>query len=209
MTERHAFLRAIKDHPDDDTPRLVFADWLDEHGEPERAAELRHACRVADYDVCIRENGFGLCDGMLGPEFHVEGFGKTGRVVSVAFLAPGRRPASFAFTFARGVVEQVECSWAAWLEHGDRLYDLERPWRVRLTTRPAIHTWYSTDGIAEYSLFGRKAVVGADQLAPDADAAPVLCAMGWPGTDFEIDAAASNDVPYHFLPFAPIPPAGP
>jgi uncharacterized protein (TIGR02996 family) len=26
------FLRAICESPDDDAPRLVFADWLDEHG---------------------------------------------------------------------------------------------------------------------------------------------------------------------------------
>ena len=29
---RIVFLRAIADAPDDDTPRLVYADWLDEHG---------------------------------------------------------------------------------------------------------------------------------------------------------------------------------
>lgn len=47
MTEREALLRAICASPDDDTPRLVFADWLDEH-EPESAwhAELiRLQCR--------------------------------------------------------------------------------------------------------------------------------------------------------------------
>jgi len=32
MNEEAAFLRAICDQPDEDTPRLVFADWLDEQG---------------------------------------------------------------------------------------------------------------------------------------------------------------------------------
>jgi uncharacterized protein (TIGR02996 family) len=32
MNEEAAFLRAICEHPDEDTPRLVFADWLDEKG---------------------------------------------------------------------------------------------------------------------------------------------------------------------------------
>lgn len=40
MTDRDALLRAILLAPGDDTPRLAFADWLDEHGEPGRA-ELR------------------------------------------------------------------------------------------------------------------------------------------------------------------------
>jgi uncharacterized protein (TIGR02996 family) len=34
MNERLAFLRAIRANPDDDTARLVFADWLDEHDDP-------------------------------------------------------------------------------------------------------------------------------------------------------------------------------
>jgi uncharacterized protein (TIGR02996 family) len=36
-----AFLRAILAEPDDDTPRLVYADWLDEHGQGERAEFIR------------------------------------------------------------------------------------------------------------------------------------------------------------------------
>src|SRR6476659_7569532 len=40
-SDRAAFLRAIAEQPDDDLPRLVYADWLDEHGEPERAEFIR------------------------------------------------------------------------------------------------------------------------------------------------------------------------
>jgi uncharacterized protein (TIGR02996 family) len=36
-----AFIRAVVDHPGQDTPRLVYADWLDDHGAPDRAAYLR------------------------------------------------------------------------------------------------------------------------------------------------------------------------
>jgi uncharacterized protein (TIGR02996 family) len=35
------FLQDIVTHPEDDTPRLVFADWLDEHGDAERAEFIR------------------------------------------------------------------------------------------------------------------------------------------------------------------------
>ncbi|VTS02303.1 Repeat-companion domain protein OS=Isosphaera pallida (strain ATCC 43644 / DSM 9630 / IS1B) GN=Isop_0391 PE=4 SV=1: LRR_6 [Gemmata massiliana] len=41
MSEHDAFLRAICANPDDDTARLVFADWLQEHGEPDRAEFIR------------------------------------------------------------------------------------------------------------------------------------------------------------------------
>jgi uncharacterized protein (TIGR02996 family) len=36
--EMRVFLQEIKSHPDDDTPRLVLADWLQEHGDPREAA---------------------------------------------------------------------------------------------------------------------------------------------------------------------------
>src|SRR4051794_28377170 len=34
MSEREGFLAAITESPDDDTPRLIFADWLDDHDDP-------------------------------------------------------------------------------------------------------------------------------------------------------------------------------
>ena len=41
MLERDDLYRAILEAPDDDAPRLVYADWLDEHGEPARAEFIR------------------------------------------------------------------------------------------------------------------------------------------------------------------------
>jgi uncharacterized protein (TIGR02996 family) len=41
-----AFLDAVKEHPEDDTPRLVLADWLEERGDP-RGEFLRVHCRLA------------------------------------------------------------------------------------------------------------------------------------------------------------------
>ena len=41
MNEREALLKAVCENPDDDTPRLVFADWLQENGEEERAEFIR------------------------------------------------------------------------------------------------------------------------------------------------------------------------
>ena len=41
MNEREALLRAVCENPDDDTPRLVFADWLQENGDEARAELIR------------------------------------------------------------------------------------------------------------------------------------------------------------------------
>jgi uncharacterized protein (TIGR02996 family) len=45
--ERAAFIEAILAAPADDTPRLVYADWLEENGEPLRAEFIRVQCEVA------------------------------------------------------------------------------------------------------------------------------------------------------------------
>src|SRR5262249_57289531 len=37
VNRQEGFLRAICESPDDDTARLVYADWLDEHIEPASA----------------------------------------------------------------------------------------------------------------------------------------------------------------------------
>src|SRR5262249_56269648 len=34
MTDERGFLRAIRDEPDDDALRLIFADWLEERADP-------------------------------------------------------------------------------------------------------------------------------------------------------------------------------
>jgi uncharacterized protein (TIGR02996 family) len=39
--DREGFLRAIEQDPDDETTRLVFADWLDEQGEYDEATRQR------------------------------------------------------------------------------------------------------------------------------------------------------------------------
>jgi uncharacterized protein (TIGR02996 family) len=43
-----AFLRDVNERPHDDTPRLVYADWLDDNGRPERAEFIRVQCRLAE-----------------------------------------------------------------------------------------------------------------------------------------------------------------
>ncbi len=41
MTPCEAFLQEILERPEDDLPRLIFADWLEDHGDPDRAAFIR------------------------------------------------------------------------------------------------------------------------------------------------------------------------
>lgn len=59
-----AFLKAIRATPDDDTVRLVYADWLQEHDQEARAEYIRQ--EVANPKELVREVG--------GPFFYRRGF---------------------------------------------------------------------------------------------------------------------------------------
>lgn len=50
QTEAEAFLQRIRAYPDDDGPRLVFADWLEEQGDP-RAEFIRVQIALAQLDA--------------------------------------------------------------------------------------------------------------------------------------------------------------
>ncbi len=47
MNDADALLKTIVRHPGDDTPRVVYADWLEENGRAEEAEFLRVQCRLA------------------------------------------------------------------------------------------------------------------------------------------------------------------
>jgi uncharacterized protein (TIGR02996 family) len=50
---RERLFRGVLAEPEEDAPRLVFADWLDDHGEPERAEFIRlqmERARLREYD---------------------------------------------------------------------------------------------------------------------------------------------------------------
>jgi uncharacterized protein (TIGR02996 family) len=76
------FLAAIREEPEDDATRLVYADWLDDHGDP-RAEYLRveHAVRVLrapqhDRLTVLRSQLDrawlrAVHDGLLGPDWAI------------------------------------------------------------------------------------------------------------------------------------------
>lgn len=50
-----ALLAAILALPDDDLPRLVYADWLDEAGHPDRAEFIRVQCELARGELSVAD----------------------------------------------------------------------------------------------------------------------------------------------------------
>jgi uncharacterized protein (TIGR02996 family) len=76
MSDGAALFAAILAHPDEDTPRLVYADWLEEHGDPDRAAFIRLQIEAdplpdgaarAEREEAARRLLVGHLDDWLGP----------------------------------------------------------------------------------------------------------------------------------------------
>lgn len=58
MSDGEGLMRAIIEDPDDDTPRRVYADWLDEQGEHEEADRQRKWPAAREWLVRFcKENG--------------------------------------------------------------------------------------------------------------------------------------------------------
>src|SRR5262249_40896996 len=58
MTHDTAFLAAIRENPEDDAVRLVYANWLEERGDAARAEFIRLQCesaRLGADDPCRQE----------------------------------------------------------------------------------------------------------------------------------------------------------
>jgi len=51
-----AFLQDARERPEDDTPRLVLADYLEDNGDPDRAEFIRLQCRLAVGQASLEES---------------------------------------------------------------------------------------------------------------------------------------------------------
>jgi uncharacterized protein (TIGR02996 family) len=122
QAEAEAFLQRIRAYPDDDAPRLVFADWLDEQGDP-RGAFIRVQLALAQFD---REHAGG--ERVMRPEREQV---RDSLVVSQRALldahaeewtAPFRRFATSP-RFRRGFVEEVNVDSHNFFRHAHELFN--------------------------------------------------------------------------------------
>ena len=109
--EYRALLQAVLDAPGDDLPRLVYADWLDEHGESERAEFIRVQCEMPQVN-----------NPSTGTEWR-ELESRSGMILALnwqqwvpgyASWIPAAAPFHHHATFSRGFVSEVRCTLAAW-----------------------------------------------------------------------------------------------
>jgi uncharacterized protein (TIGR02996 family) len=146
VADADALLAAILAEPDDDGPRLVYADWLEEHGEPARAEFVRvqlalaGPCPLAGAG-CLRQSTCEHCWPLRRREGELlEARAPSGWLNRLEWvgpvLAPHAHGGSWVVPFRRGFVESVACTAADWLAHADGILAAQPVEQVRLADWP-------------------------------------------------------------------------
>jgi uncharacterized protein (TIGR02996 family) len=114
------FLDAILECPEDDCPRLVFADWLEERGDP-RGEFIRVQCELAQLPPGDpRRATLEACEQQMLLEHDEEWAGKLSRYAE-------------SWTFRRGILEEATISAAEFLAHADDLAEQPEVRCVKIT----------------------------------------------------------------------------
>src|SRR5262245_6194987 len=157
MTHEEAFLAAILESPDDDAPRLIYADWLEDHGDP-RAALIRVQCDLERHRRAAFGKPYVLSDGLrrawqiialyarekeLLAEFGDIWTPGAIDAVDVSQDIPGLR----GHRFRRGFVDLLALPCKAWMSQGRelaRLAPLTKIWlsdKAPLSRTANVYTW--------------------------------------------------------------------
>src|SRR4051812_40622638 len=112
MNERDALFAAVIAEPRDDAPRLVLADWLEEHGEGDRARFIRLQYEIEQLPpVGAKASKAKKEEEALLAKHEKDWAGEIAGLVDH-------------YRFRRGFVDWVRVTAAQFLDHGGRLFDL-------------------------------------------------------------------------------------
>jgi uncharacterized protein (TIGR02996 family) len=140
-------LRDILDDPEDDGPRLVYSDWLEENGRPERAefirvqvekaaleaSGVRCACAaLGEAERPCRWHALALREERLRKEHYAEWERAAGLVLE---LPQGRQWLARRVTWRRGFVEGVALAQRDFVRHAGVLFGLSPITWVELTDK--------------------------------------------------------------------------
>jgi uncharacterized protein (TIGR02996 family) len=162
VTHDDAFLADVLATPLDDAPRLIYADWLEDAGDPDRAEFVRVQCELAQTPAVLRagtavtgrDGGFlGLLEHDLPNPRHEDLRRRQRELVRANGLAwvkglPGARHWSVEgrgdcfdarCAFRRGFVESVTLPADAFLEHAAALFAAAPLLEVTLADRSPLH----------------------------------------------------------------------
>ncbi|WP_166831438.1 TIGR02996 domain-containing protein [Thalassoroseus pseudoceratinae] len=131
MPQDSAFLEAILADPDEDLPRLIYADWLDEQGDP-RGEFIRIQCELFQRsdDVPFLQNEIWRLPQRKRDDDHWNALKSRERELLSAHEADWIQPLKSIqtrdwkqFYFLRGFVEHGWFSVRDWKSHGEEILD--------------------------------------------------------------------------------------
>jgi uncharacterized protein (TIGR02996 family) len=139
MYESDLFLKRVLEQPDDDAPRLVFADWLEERGDP-RGEFIRLQCALAKGQVPATLKKLRHREQSL--------LQKYAKAWAKSYAGIAQR-----CTFRRGFVEGITLPAERFIKHADLLFDWAPLRKIRLTElNPAsINTLVAEPALRRYS----------------------------------------------------------
>jgi len=193
MTETE-WIKAILAKPDDDTVRLVMADWLIEQGQDIRARFIQIQVELArkpghNHNNEPRPETCELCRlSFAEREFIIEG----GIDTLAGFEMPQWVMDYGPPVFRRGFVEKIGASAERWIDHGDLLYTATPLREVQLTTMLPIEVIENErdDGTVWYC----EAINQVSSVDNAGEAAAEMLALRWPGVKFKLPASAEDGV---------------
>jgi uncharacterized protein (TIGR02996 family) len=145
VTDATAFIHAIHAAPHDAAPRLVYADWLDENGDPHRADLIRRMCRVPTYVFKWSRRA------QHGRHVHAESVGAIrglrGRVEAVYRDEWVRLPGVELIQVSRGLIEYIAIGPQPFLALAGEIFARHPVRDVRLV---GLHTWMSATRPGQY-----------------------------------------------------------
>ncbi len=175
MTDGEALLAAILANPDDDAPRLIFCDWLEEHGEDERARFIREGIASGAKWEQPLWNG-----GLPG-----ENYTTTIEMTGFNFVLPC--PVC-SVCYHRGFISTITLTAANWITYADEIKALHPVQQVTLTTWPDLRRSDDRNSYGVRTMFTVKEIIAAESQDDDARfnwTLPIL-RLEWPGITFSI-----------------------
>ena len=142
MDEKRAFLRAIAEAGDDDTPRLAYADWIQEHSDEELAGCIRRG--IAYTGTVVFCANFKNRNWVIWGR-HGNGFVGSAEIVH-KMIPPPYPMQEFRVHVHRGFPCDFTVSMNWWIEHGDAvLENCPRP-TVRVDLSEGKWKWVARSG---------------------------------------------------------------
>jgi uncharacterized protein (TIGR02996 family) len=206
MSEQSEIVAAIRAHPEDAAYRLVYADWLEEHGEAERARAIRilsdDRYLPPEDEMWVSEGAWRLVTRRQTMNNRVRWSVFHDKENSRILVKPKYFKAVIS-VLCRDLIP-VGCAYAT-MEHGlvfeahghsdsifpiiDRLIETDPVKKITLTNRLSIEG----NGLkGEYRLRGRSKYYHGDAFRLADDLAPVLLRSEWPQVEWVLPPIGSE-----------------